>query len=180
MILGHYENRVNRCQPGHGASCSLCCGSHNYALGPDDIEDLFLARGRVLAAHPYKHQEESTCEKLFHDAMQCSHLGMDPSDPGVVCCLIYDEHDRGEAVESFYNGTCKTFYCPAWHELSDRQVLFAARLMGDWYYYSLFINHIESVLELCALYDSPEDVPEEELRDLKEELVGIFIEEDGK
>ncbi len=178
--MEQYRNRINRCQPGHGASCSLCCGSHNYTLGQDEIEELFIARGHAQAGYPLRHQEESTKKKLFEDAMQCSHLGMDPSDPGVIRCMIYDEHDRGDAVESFFNGTCKTFYCPAWHELTDRQVLFAARLMGDWYYYSLFINHVESVLDVCARYDDPGDVPDDELCALKEELFEIFIEEDGK
>ena len=50
-----------------------------------------------------------------------------------------------------------------------------ARLMKDWFYYSLLINDIESVQNLCASYDSPEDVPEEELDELKQDILDKFI-----
>ena len=178
--LDRYDNRVNRCRPGFGASCALCCGSHNYAMGPDGIEELFLSRNNEALKTAPLHPEESTAEKLFHDAMQCPHVGMDPAEPGIVCCLIYDDPDRDASIESFFTGTCRSFYCPAWHELTDRQVLFAARLMRDWYYYSLLINHIGAVHDLCAQYDEPEDVPGDELSALKDELVSVFIDEDGK
>jgi len=125
-------------------------------------------------------QEESQYEKLFSDGMQCVHVGFQESDPGCLGCLVYNEVDRGEEFESFLKGTGKNFYCPAWENLTDEQIVFAARLMGDWYYYSLFINHIEAVHEICAIYTDPEDIPDEELAILKEELVEKFIEEDGK
>jgi hypothetical protein len=178
--LDPYQNRVNRCRPGYGASCALCCGSHNYALSPEEIEEVFTARGHEPLQANLRHPEDGASEKLFQDAMQCPHVGIDPSDPGIACCLIYSMHDRGAKTGSFFDGTCKTFYCPAWNDLTDRQVLFAAGLMGDWYYYSLLINHIESVHEICARYGSPDDVPDEELQALKEELEEIFLEEDGK
>lgn len=174
------ERRINLCQPGHGASCSRCCGSHNYVIPKDDIEKMLLDRDREFPERPMKHQDESLFEKLFGDDMQCPHVGIRSSDPGVLCCLIYGDHDRGKEIESFFNGTCKNFYCQAWSDLTDRQVDFAARLMGDWYYYSLFINHIEAVQNICAQYERPEDVPPEELLDLKDELVERFMEEDGK
>jgi hypothetical protein len=176
----YQENRINRCQPGHGASCALCCGSHNFALPPEDIEELFLVRGCGSPERPIRHPEEARAEKLFRDEMQCPNMGMQSSDPGLVCCLVYMDHDRGEEIESFFTGTCKNFHCPAWYNLTDRQVLFAARLMGDWYYYSLFINHIEAVHDICAAYGEPEDVPYDELCSLKMELEERFLEEDGK
>lgn len=175
-----FGNKVNRCQPGYGASCSLCCGSHNYTMPSERIEELFQKRGQDFSTHELKHPDESCFEKLFHDAMQCSHVGMSSTDPGVICCLIYDAAERGEAVESFFQGTCRNFYCQAWHDLTDRQVLFAARLMGDWYYYSLFINDIEAVQDVCARYTHPEDVPYEELETLKSDLIERLMDEDGK
>jgi hypothetical protein len=171
---------VNRCRPGYGASCSLCCGSHNYTIPPGQIEEMFLERGSELTAGGHLHPETATAEKLIQDAMQCSHVGIRSESPGEVCCLVYDDYQRGNEVESFVEGTCRSFYCPAWDNLTDRQVLFAARLMGDWYYYSLFINHIEAVQEISAEYTKPEDVPDDVLVSLKEELVERFLEEDGK
>jgi hypothetical protein len=52
--------------------------------------------------------------------------------------------------------------------------------MHDWYYYSLLINDIEAVHEICAAYGTPDDIPPDELRSLKIELVERLLEEDGK
>lgn len=179
-MSNYRENIINRCQPGFDASCSLCCGSHNYVMPPERIEDMLMDRARECSGRPIKHPEEACAEKLFRDEIQCPNVGMQSPYPGQVCCLLYTEHDRGEEIESFFNGTCKTFLCPAWYDLTDRQVLFAARLMHDWYYYSLFINAIESVHEICAMYSRPEDVPPDKLRSLKDELAERLLEEDGK
>jgi hypothetical protein len=112
------------------------------------------------------------------EGMQCPHVGIAASEPDLVCCLVYSDCDRGGGLESFFTGTCKNFRCGAWDELTDRQVLFAAGLMGDWYYYSLLINEMESLRDICAAYGSPEDVPPELLRTLKIELEEKLFEED--
>jgi len=110
--------------------------------------------------------------------MQCPHIGISGSDPGIVCCLTYHDNHKGSGFESFFTGTCKTFLCTAWNELTDRQVLFAAELMKDWYYYSLLINSLEILMDLCAEYESPQDVPEEILEELKIELKEKLLEDD--
>ena len=179
-VNDRYGRALNRCQPGYGASCALCCGSHNYAMPPDRIDELFRDRGREPCRAPAAHPYEAVSEKLFEDDMQCRHVGIRSSDPGQVCCLAYDDRDRDGELESFFNGTCKNFYCPAWDHLEDREVLFAARLMGDWYYYSLFINDIETLKSFCARFEDPEDVTPGELDDLKSELVERLFDEDGK
>ncbi len=127
-----------------------------------------------------RHPEDALSEKLFSEEMQCSHVGLHTSEPGVIGCMLYDVPELEEDVGSFFTGTCKNFYCPAWHDLTDRQVLFAALLMGDWYYYSLLINDIEAVHAICAEYGRPEDVPPDALLDLKAEIEERFLEEDGK
>ena len=142
------------------------------------IEELLLKRGTEGSPHPYLHPYTVTCEKLYRDAMQCPHVGL--SDYNEVFCIIYDEPGKKGEVLSFFNGTCGNFYCPAWDVLTDRQVIFAARLMKDWFYYSLLINDIEAVQNLCASFSSPEDVPEDVLDDLKEDILEKFIAEDGK
>lgn len=169
---------VNPCRPGYGASCSLCCGSHNYKMTRDELESLLSERGASGPQRPYRHPYTVTEKKVYLDAMQCPHVGLDRDDE--ICCLIYSESDKGGELLTFFNGTCGNFYCPAWDDLTDRQILFAARLMGDWYYYSLLINDIEAVQNICAEYDNPSDVPEDEIEILKEELMERFIAEDGK
>lgn len=176
----HYTRAINRCRPGYGASCALCCGSHNYAMPPEEIEELLRERGIETPVRAPHHPYVAQSEKLFDGDMQCLNLGIQSFEGGLVGCLVYEDHDSDKYLESFFNGTCKSFYCPAWDHLSDREVMFAARLMGDWYYYSLFINDIESVQSFSARYGDPEDVPIDELDALKIELVERLFDEDGK
>jgi hypothetical protein len=169
---------VNRCRPGSGASCAFCCGSHNYTVSPERIEDMFINRGRECYKRPTKHPEDASEGKLVRDGMQCPHVGITAEDPGLVCCLAYFDCDLSGKLQSFFTGTCKNFLCEAWDELTDRQVLFAAGLMGDWYYYSLLINDTGSLRTICTDYSSPEDVPAETLRMLKAELAERLLGED--
>lgn len=173
------QNKVNPCRPGHGASCAFCCGSHNYTLTPESIEEIFTGRSSVLLPRlSSRHPEESDREKLVREGMQCPHVGISASEPGIVCCLSYNDSDKPPALRSFFTGTCKNFYCVAWNELNARQILFAAELMGDWYYYSLLINCIDILTDLCAEYDHPSDIPGNVIEDLKLELVKKLHEDD--
>lgn len=170
------DNQINRCRPGFGASCSFCCGSHNYTVSRGSIEAMFISRGENSAQQKFAHPESLHEKKMKSDGMQCPNVGISPSEPGIVCCLTYDEDHEGSGFESFFKGTCKHFRCTAWNELTDRQILFSAEMMKDWYYYSLLINSPELVLDLCAEYESPDDVPEETLSILKAELEERLIE----
>ncbi len=181
MVMYTETTTVNRCRPGFNASCALCCGSHNYLLSPDQLEEMFLDRTRGCFQPEIKHPEVSNAEKLFHEEIQCPNIGMRSSEPGMIGCLAYDDENfQTNEAGVFFKGMCKSFYCPAWYDLTDRQILFAAQLMGDWYNYSLFINDTESVREICAEYRHPEEVPAEFLEMVKEELKERFLEEDGK
>jgi len=174
------SEKINICRPGFDASCALCCGSHNYTLPREELEHLFIVRGERGPDIPLKHPESSSEEKIFSDAMQCPHVAVTGGNCSEIGCLIYrDSEGRGDA-ESFFRGTCSNFYCAAWDTLSDEEVLFAAGLMGDWYYYSLLINDIETLQELCADYRDPEDVPAGRLEELKNILLERLIEEDGR
>ena len=110
--------------------------------------------------------------------MQCTHVGISGSEPGIVCCLSYNDNEKPPEFRSFFKGTCKNFYCVAWNELTAKQILFAAELMGDWYYYSLLINCIEILMDLCSEYEYPSDMPGSVLEELKLELVNKLNEDD--
>lgn len=173
------QNKINPCRPGYGASCAFCCGSHNYTISPDLIEEIFETRdSEHCSGRSSRHPEESDCEKLVREGMQCPHVGFSGSEQGIVCCLAYNDNDKTPAFRSFFTGTCKNFYCVAWNELSARQILFAAELMGDWYYYSLLINCIEILMDLCSEYDDPSRVPGSIIEELKLELVKKLNEDD--
>lgn len=171
--------KVNPCRPGHGASCAFCCGSHNYTLQPELVEEIFTKReSNPATIYCSRHPEESDNEKLVQDGMQCPHIGISESEPGIVCCLVYTNDCKKPALKSFFDGTCKNFYCTAWNELTADQVLFAAGLMQDWYYYSLLINCNDLLVELYADYGCPSDVPALKLEEIKKELAQKLYEDD--
>ena len=149
-------------------------------MPPEKIGELFEERERAGPSRPVLHPEIAHEEKLFPDELQCPNVGMQSSEPGLVCCLAYGDREVADDIASFMKSTCSKFLCPAWDELTDREVLFAARLMRDWYWYSLLINDIELLQELCAEYDRPEDVPEDEMERMRSDLLDFFREEDGK
>lgn len=161
---------INPCRPGYGASCAICCGSHNYALSRDRIENLFMERGAAGTAGRILHPKQVLFERVVPDAMQCPHVGMQPDEPGIVSCLIYVLPWKGKSVESFFQGTCRTFFCRGYEELTDEEIIFAAKLMRDWYYYPLLINRVDVLRELCAEYACPEDVPAEVLASIISDL----------
>ena len=107
--------------------------------------------------------------------MQCPYIGISHR---YLCCLVYSEDHKDKVYESFFTGTCKNFLCAAWDELTDREVLFAAELMQDWYYYSLLVNSPEIVIKLCAEYTASKDIPEDAFIELKTELRRRLLEED--
>jgi len=163
-------DEANPCRPGFGASCSFCCGSHNYKKTREELEEMFMKRGMNNPEDDKTHQEVSLHEKLVEEGLQCCHVGFAESEYGTVGCLVYTEDHSGSDMEEFFTGTCKTYLCEAWKELSDREILFAAELMHDWYYYSILINSPDVIQELCADYGSPDEVPEDVLDNLKFEL----------
>jgi hypothetical protein len=145
-------------------------------LSQNEIEEIFITRSENFDALTQIHPEDSFKEKLIKDGMQCSYIGI--SDHIHLCCLIYSEEHEDKVYESFLNGTCRSFLCAAWDELTDRDVLFAAELMNDWYFYSLLVNSPEIVTKLCAEYSSPKDMPEDTFIELKVELKRRLLEED--
>jgi hypothetical protein len=162
--------RVNPCRPGYGASCALCCGSHNYRMSPEALATFFRHESMAGNEKWSAGSVASPTEKLYSDAIQCPHIGYDTADPDLLCCRVYrDQHDNRE-LEHFFHSTCKIFYCAAWHVLSDEQVLFAAQLMGDWDYYSLLVNDIATVIKAITRYAKAENVPPDELDSMKQYL----------
>ncbi len=159
---------VNICQPGHNASCALCCGSHNFNAGPDEIARLLMSRGRGEKPPA----GGGIC--LFDDATRCPHIGIINEDIQTIGCLIYGHAIKGETIDAFFEYTCKNFSCRAREMLSREEILFAARLMGDWYYYSLLINEITLLQGLFRKYGLPERISPEELALLKRRLAGLL------
>lgn len=111
-----------------------------------------------------------TLPKLYEDGLQCPFVArMDGT--GIIGCAVYPENpERDLRFECFQNYTCKYFSCRARDLLDDSEIDFAARLMGDWYYYTLLIHSIGLLRELRREFGTAASVPPEKTEQVKEAL----------
>ena len=104
------------------------------------------------------------------DGMKCQYIGKINKN-NTIGCTAYDNIDLLDSkMKDFFFETCKTFYCRAWDVLSDREVIFAAELMKDWYYYSLLINDCLYLKEISKKFKNPANIKEDELEIIKKNL----------
>ena len=192
---------VNICRPGYNASCALCCGSHNYAASPVEIDSLFRKRTEVFSRFSrnylfrkmtasrssltgsYYYNEKYgidiiiTLPKLYNDAIQCPFVSV-IDNPGEIGCALYpDNHEEDLRFECFQNYTCKYFSCLSRDLLNHAEIMFAAKLMGDWYYYTMLIHSIDTLRGMIKEYIYPENVSESALADVKNDLEKTLREE---
>lgn len=183
-------HNINICRPGFGASCALCCGSHNYNASKEEISILFKKRHEIfrqynpmhlvklmqrcrnnLTGSYYLHYsfDENlfiTQEKLHEDGMQCPFVCL--FDDGIVGCAIYPNNSLIDIrYDCFQNYTCKYFSCTANDILSDEEILYAARLFNDWYYYPIFIHSIDFLRTFKESHPQIEKIGNDEIMHIK-------------
>ncbi len=179
------KRTVNICQPGHGASCALCCGSHNIVGGRAALHAEFSRRaygmelrpshGTAPAANTAEIGPSASIEGIrppreFADGIQCPHVGFIDTERTLIGCLVYAGRGGGPGTRGFFEYTCRNFSCAARETLDDDEVFFAARLMHDWYYYGPLINSILLLKRLFRDYRFPENVPTATLEAVKRRL----------
>jgi len=158
---------VKVCRPGFGASCALCCGSHNYDADPAAIGALFARRARILKYYQPEYLlrmarasrspltgsyyfsgmdfMEGDIRKIYDNGARCPFVaftGMAQVGCGInegIPCL------KRDCIMS-YQG--KNFSCRAGEVLSREEILFAAELCGDWYHYGILIQRGEMIRDL--------------------------------
>jgi hypothetical protein len=184
--------RANICRPGFGASCVLCCGSHNYRAPRGEIGMLFARRRDLLAQYNkeyliramsasrsgltgsyYYRQEETlvlTLPALFEDCPRCPFVGYTGDGRHAGCLLYPEDHPPELRQECFQSYRGKLFTCRARENLSDEEILYAARLTGDWYYYSVLIHDEAMLKRLARSWPDPENVPEGERKRMRQSL----------
>jgi len=164
---------INICQPGYNASCSLCCGSHNYRLTTHEIKSLFKERLELIRKDDIIEINKTLKPKIIDDAIQCPFVGYTDNEFTFVGCLIYNSESEKLSPEqkSFLSGTCRTFSCMAREVLEDMEIIFAAKLMGDWFFYSLLINEIKLLKKIYSRFKMAENVPEDAIISIKNNLI---------
>ncbi|HNW28023.1 MAG TPA: hypothetical protein PKN50_06090 [Spirochaetota bacterium] len=184
---------VNICRPGYGASCSLCCGSHNYWASLGKIEALFIRRARIIKAYardflirkmiayrssmtgsyyvdPSNALFYITIPALFPDCPRCPFTGFIDREKTTGCLLGSEEGPPGLRHECFLSYRGKVFNCPAREDLSDEEIVYAAGLARDWFYYAILIHEPELLRRLMRDYPAPGQVPPAEREVLYREL----------
>ncbi len=187
---------VNICSPGFGASCALCCGSHNYLAGPGDLGSLFSERSCLvkdfnrdyIIKHMTSTRSSMTGSYYYPGTSpfiitlpakeaayrQCPFVGY-TNDAHEAGCLLYPQNKKyGKTVDCYQNYRNKVFSCDAGKNLSDEEILFAASLAGDWYYYSILIHSEENLRFLMRKYPEQNAVNEEDLNQIKHDLQKLF------
>lgn len=168
------NHSINICRPGYGASCALCCGSHNYDAPPGEITALFRARLEFFLDGSKK--QPLLPPKALPDALQCPHVAFTDEACSLIGCLYY--HEKAMQEDTFFKKTCKTFLCPAAEELSPEEIIYAARLCGDWFYYSLLIHEIKFLRSLMNRYPDPDKMPQKTRQDMQARLTGALRQEE--
>ncbi len=195
------KTALSPCRPGHGASCALCCGSHNFAA-PFEAVDALFARRRdfyrgfspdYLAGRAQKSRSAMTgsyhvpksdpiagevLPMIFNDCPRCPYLAYQ-DDNGIIGCALREDSSgtiRMDCVRS-YSG--KQFNCGVHMALDDREVRYAAKLTRDWYYYSILIHSSPLLREIMRGHPVPEDVPPDVTDILRKKLARSVLTERG-
>ena len=181
------------CRPGFNASCALCCGSHNYDAEPLEIEKLFSKRRKIFSYYSrkyiinrivssrsdltgsYYYTEEKhpfilSKPPLHKDTLQCPYVTV-VDDNITIGCYLYPEGVHGSRNLDCFNAyRSKRFLCRAMDTLTDEEVLYAARLTGDWYYYSILIHHHSFLKKLMDEHPEPGCIDETGMIEISREL----------
>jgi hypothetical protein len=179
------KRTINICQPGHGASCALCCGSHNMTGGREALFAEFTRRSlhrhdRASGEAVITAGESGTGTRAYAgsehllkahtDGIRCPHVGFIDADRRLIGCLIYSDCPGRAGTRGFFEYTCRNFSCAAREILDDDEILFAALITRDWYYYGPLVNSIDLLKRLYRDYRAPGNVPEGTLEAVKRRL----------
>ncbi|HQF07268.1 MAG TPA: hypothetical protein PLM53_03640 [Spirochaetota bacterium] len=187
------NGNVNICRPGYGASCSLCCGSHNYRASREECEALFVRRAMIRKAYSrdFLVRKMNACRSamtgsyyidpsnalfdisipaIFPDCPRCPFVGFISRERITRCLLGPEEGQPGLRHECFLNYRGKIFTCTAREGLADEEVLYAARLARDWFYYSILIHEPDLLRRTMKNFPVPEKLQPAQRENLWEEL----------
>ncbi len=145
--MNYYETII-LCQPDGIKSCSACCGLFNFADISRENLSQFLGQGAARSSS-FLSTSDMTDQGDGRDIRDttsyiCPHQGLVFNKrPG---CLLHPQYRNSTLRNNAFFGEkiCSGFLCPAHSILSAEHKKIIARLIDDWYYYSIAVIDPES------------------------------------
>jgi hypothetical protein len=161
---------LNVCRPDHRKSCAACCGLYNVedatrpALlrklqnrtlrfqttdrSPDRLQEFKDLVKRVEASAPL--------EEAIH---VCEFCGFLDAENRVVGCMLHPTAPGNGGIDlrgmcHYGSMACKSFFCPAWEDISPRRLGVLVDAVQDWHLYGLVVTDVDFV---TAVFDLLED-----------------------
>lgn len=151
---------VYLCQVSEAVSCGACCGLYNLADVSRASLSAMLAHRTVqfqklprtvaaideFAARMQAIEPQNRPFPQFH---HCPFIGLIGNDRQRVGCLLHPLAEGNGGIDyrglSYYGGlACRSYFCPAPHELPARYKRVLQTVIDDWYTYGLIVT--EAVL----------------------------------
>ena len=151
---------VYLCQVNARMSCGACCGLYNVAeLSRQNLVDMLARRSKrfartartITAIDAFIRETERSAprQKPFPKLHHCPFIGLIGEPPARVGCLLHPLAEGNAGIDyrglSYYGGlACRSYFCPAPHELPARYKRVLQTVIDDWYTYGLIVT--EAVL----------------------------------
>jgi hypothetical protein len=155
---------VYLCQVSESVSCAACCGLYNLAdCSREYLECMLRVRtlrfagvARTVDAiegFGYESLRLEPQQRPFEGFHHCPFIGWIGSETGRVGCLLHPLAAGNNDVDyrglSYYGGlACRSYFCPATHELPPRFKQIVRTAADDWYSYGLVITEKELLISL--------------------------------
>ncbi len=147
---------VYLCQVNGSVSCGACCGLYNIGdASRDAMHALLDRRARLFAQTPRtlaaidafalsvgKEEDQQRPYPRFH---HCPFIGLIGSTRSRVGCLLHPLAEGNQGVDwrglSYYGGlACRTYFCPATHQLPARYKRIVRAVATEWHLYGLVVT----------------------------------------
>ncbi|MBR9980924.1 MAG: hypothetical protein KFF50_07860 [Desulfatitalea sp.] len=152
---------VYLCQVNGQVSCGACCGLYNVAdPSREGLQRQLERRTRAFGALPRtvaamdgfaRATAAGECqERPFPDFHHCPFIGLIGPDRSRVGCLLHPLGEGNAGIDlrglSDYGGlACRTYFCPATHQLPGRHKQVLRLIFEDWHLYGMVVTEAQLV-----------------------------------
>lgn len=185
-------SQVNICLPDSSKSCAACCGLYSVTDGSRFTLEEKLARRTEIFRHTDRAPDaldeyrnsilRSEAAAPLDDVIHvCEFTGFLDSGNALVGCMLHPYSQGNANVDlrgmcHYGSMACKTFYCPAWQELSPSVKQAVVEAIDDWHLYGLVITDVDFLLSVFDFLEHNAQETVFPLRVLSESPLPVFQE----